>query len=247
MSALLRAELLKLRTTRTFVVLIGLAAGLSMLLAGLAAGLADRDVDDVLHEVFAADLSSIFVLILAIVGITGEWRHRTITSSLLAEPDRVRFLGAKTLAYAAAGLALSLIVSVGITLVGFTALLVRDLPTPDLADLLALYARNAGVTMLLGALGVGVGAVVRNQAVSIVAVFVVAFVVEPAFAALLPDAGQFGPLTVLPAAITNLPEQQSGYDADLLIAPGLAALAMLAWIGAWFAAGAALLQTRDVD
>ena len=93
MTALLRAELLKLRTTRTFVVLAGLAAGLSMLLAGLSAGLADENTDKIVTEVFATDLSSVFVLILAIVGITGEWRHRTITSSLLAEPDRVRFLG----------------------------------------------------------------------------------------------------------------------------------------------------------
>ena len=54
-------------------------------------------------EVFASDTSSLFILMLAIVGITGEWRHRTITSSLLAAPDRLRFLAAKTLAFAAAG------------------------------------------------------------------------------------------------------------------------------------------------
>jgi hypothetical protein len=244
-SALLRAELLKLRTTRTFVVLAGLAAGLSMLLAGLSAGLADENTDKVVTEVFATDLSSVFVLILAVVGITGEWRHRTITSSLLAEPDRVRFLGAKTLAYAAAGLVLSLLVSAAITLVGLTIVLIRDLPTPDLGELLALYARSAGVTTLLGALGVGIGAVVRNQAVAIVGIFVAAFVVEPALAALLPDAGRFGPLTVLPTAASDATD--SGYDEDLLIAPGLAVLAMLAWIGAWFAAGAALLHARDVD
>ena len=53
-----------------------------------------------LVDVFTSDTSSLFILILAIVGITGEWRHRTITSSLLAAPDRVRFLAAKTLAFA---------------------------------------------------------------------------------------------------------------------------------------------------
>jgi ABC-2 type transport system permease protein len=247
MSALLSAELLKLRTTRTFLVLAGLAAGLSMLLAGLAAGLTDRDTDKILTEVFAADLSSIFVLILAVVGITGEWRHRTITSSLLAAPDRVRFLAAKTLAYAAAGLLLSLLVALAVSIVGFTIVLIRDLPSPDLGDLLSLYARNAGVTMLLGALGVGIGAIVRNQAVAIVVVLVAAFVVEPAFVALLPDAGQFGPLTVLPTALSDTSESNSGYDPAVLIAPGYAALAMLAWIAVFFAAGAALLRARDVD
>lgn len=245
MSALLRAELLKLRTTRTFVVLAGLAAGLSMLLAGLAAGLTDKDTGNVLTDVFAADLSSVFVLILAIVGITGEWRHRTITSSLLAAPDRVRFLAAKTLAYAAAGLVLSLLVSAAITLIGFTIVLIRGLPTPDVADLLSMYARNAGVTMLLGALGVGVGAIIRNQAVAIVLVLVAAFVVEPAIVALVPDAGQFGPFTVLPTALADTGD--AGFDEDVLLAPAVAALAMLAWIGGLFAVGAALLHARDVD
>ena len=57
-------------------------------------------------------------MILAIVGITGEWRHRTITSSLLAAPDRIRFLAAKTLAFAAAGVLLSLAISISIAIVG---------------------------------------------------------------------------------------------------------------------------------
>ena len=47
--------------------------------------------------------SSLFILLLGVMGIAGEWRHRTITSSLLAAPDRLRFLAAKTLAFAAAG------------------------------------------------------------------------------------------------------------------------------------------------
>ena len=49
--------------------------------------------DEVLTDVFTADTSSLFILILAIVGITGEWRHRTITSSLLAAPDRAALPG----------------------------------------------------------------------------------------------------------------------------------------------------------
>ena len=46
-----------------------------------------------LTDVFTADTSSLFITILAIVGITGEWRHRTITSSLLAAPDRAALPG----------------------------------------------------------------------------------------------------------------------------------------------------------
>ena len=77
--------------------------------------------ESVLTDVFTADTSSLFILVLAVVGITGEWRHRTITSSLLAAPDRLRFLAAKTLAFAAAGLVLSLAISVAIAIVGIRA------------------------------------------------------------------------------------------------------------------------------
>lgn len=246
MTALLQAELVKLRTTRTFVVFVILAVGISVVLAGLVAALTEPTADSVVVDVFSSDVSSLFVLILAIIGITGEWRHRTITSALLAAPDRPRFLAAKTLAYAVAGLVLSLAVALGITVVGFAVLLVRDLPTPDVADLAELYGRNALMAMLLAALGVGIGAVVPNQPVAIVAVFVVAFVVEPALLALVPDAGHFGPLTVLPTAVTGAGDEAGFDDADL-IPPGFAVLAMLAWIGVWYAAGAALLRFRDVD
>ena len=81
-----------------------------------------------LTDVFTADTSSLFILVLAVVGITGEWRHRTIAGALLAAPDRVRFLAAKTVAFAAAGLALSLATSLTVAVVASVLLSARDLP-----------------------------------------------------------------------------------------------------------------------
>ena len=46
MSALLRAELLKLRTTRTFAALVGSALALSLLAVTLAAALTDHFTED---------------------------------------------------------------------------------------------------------------------------------------------------------------------------------------------------------
>ena len=103
MNALLRAELIKLRTTRTFVALAGVAVATSVLIAVLVALLTEPTEDSVLVDVFASDTSSFFILVLAVIGISGEWRHRTITSSLLAAPDRLRFLAAKTIAFADGG------------------------------------------------------------------------------------------------------------------------------------------------
>ena len=247
MKPLLRAELIKLGTTRTFAGLAAAAIGTSLLITVLVGLLTDPSTkDEVLVDIFASDLSALFIFMLAVVGIGGEWRHRTITSSLLAAPDRLRFLAAKTLAFAAAGAVLSVLVSVAVTIVGVAIVSARGLPMPEAGELLGQVARNPLVAMLVGALGVGLGALVRNQVVAVVGVLVLAFLVEPTVTALLPEVGRFGPFSSLPTALSGIPSEDAGLgDVDLL-APALAALAMLAWIGAAFAAGYALLRGRDV-
>ncbi|MSO41661.1 MAG: hypothetical protein EXQ70_07185 [Solirubrobacterales bacterium] len=247
MKELLHAELIKLRTTRTFVALAGVAIGLSVLIVVLWVTLTEPSEGSVVRDVFQSDTSSLFILILAVVGITGEWRHRTITSSLLAAPDRARFLAAKTLAFAAAGLLLSVAISVAITVVGFAILSFRELPTPQLGDLLELYARSAVVAALLGAFGVGIGALVRNQPVAIVGVLLLVLMIEPIVAGVAPDVGRFGPTGGLTTSIQGTDPGDAGLGGVDLLPAGLAVLAMLAWIGAAYAAGAALLRARDLE
>jgi ABC-2 type transport system permease protein len=247
MSALLKAELLKLRTTRTFVALTAVAIGTSLLIVVLVTLLSEPSEETVLTDVYASDTSSLFILILAVIGISGEWRHHTITSSLLAAPDRLRFLAAKTLAFAIAGLILSLLISISVAIVGSIILSARDLPLPDAGDVVAQWARNGLIALLLGAFGVGIGALIRNQVVAIVALLVIAFVVEPALVALVPEVARFAPLSALPTAIQDIPAEDVGLgDLDLL-APGLALLALLGWIAAAFAISGALLRRRDLE
>jgi hypothetical protein len=247
MRPLLAAELLKLRTTRTFAALTAVAVATSLLLTALISLLEEPPEESVLTEVFASDTSSLFILVLAIVGITGEWRHRTITSSLLAAPDRLRFLAAKTLAFAAAGMVLSLLISLAVAALGLAVLSARDLPTPETGELAGQIVRLALVAALSGAFGVALGALVRNQAVAIVGVLLLGFVIEPTLLALAPDVARFGPMVALPSAAADLSASDLGFDEVEFLGPGAAVAALLAWIGAGFAAGAALLHRRDVD
>lgn len=247
MKALLAAELIKLRTTRTFFALAGVAIATSLLITILVASLTEPTEDSVLVDVFTADTSSLFILVLAVVGITGEWRHRTITSSLLAATDRVRFLAAKALAFAAAGALLSLAIAVAIAVAGFAILSARGLPTPDPGELLAQVARNAGVAALLGGLGVGIGSLVRNQPVAIVGVLLMSFAIEPILFALVPSVGRYGPFVALPSAVQDLTSEGVGEGEGEFLSPGPALAGMLAWIGVLFAAGAALLRRRDLN
>jgi ABC-2 type transport system permease protein len=247
MRPLLEAELIKLRTTRTFIALAAVAIGTSLLLTGLVAAFSTPTRDSVLSEVFQSDTSGFFITILAIVGITGEWRHRTITSSLLAAPDRIRFLAAKMLGFAVAGLVLSVAISLTITIVGAVILNARDLPVPSAGDLALQIGRNALVAGLLGALGVGIGSVVRNQAVAVVAVLLVGFAVEPVLFGVASGVARFGPFIALPTAIANDDPTSNGFDPGELLSRWAAVGAMLAWIAVFFSGGAALLLERDVE
>jgi ABC-2 type transport system permease protein len=247
MKRLLRAELIKLRTTRTFYALAGVAIAISLLITILIASTEEPTQQSVLTDVFQNDASTLFIMILAIVGITGEWRHRTITSSLLAAPDRIRFLAAKTLAFAAAGMLLSLAISISVSIAGLAILEARDLPTPHLGDLLELIGRNAGVAALLGAFGVGVGSLVRNQPVAIVGILIAAFVVDPVLAQFAHDVEVFSPTGALPSAIQGISPDDVGMSKVDFLAAIPALGVMLVWIVALFGSGAALLVSRDVE
>ena len=48
-----------------------------------------------MRELFTADFTGLFILLLGVMGMAGEWRHRTITSTVLAAPDRLHLLAAK--------------------------------------------------------------------------------------------------------------------------------------------------------
>jgi len=242
MSALLRAELLKLRTTRTFVALAAVTLGLSLTVLVLRALLqADFSEDDV-RSLFYFDFSGLFIALLGIMGMAGEWRHKTITSTILAAPDRLRLLTAKTLSYAVAGAVLSLVVTVTMMVVASVILSARDEATLPLADLADPLWRNLLVAALLGAFGVGIGGVVRDQVAAIVGVMLLTLVVEPTLSIVgAQEVARFGPLNGAPGGIID----PSGSDGDLL-APGVAVLVMLGWIGLAFGATAATLRRRDL-
>jgi ABC-2 type transport system permease protein len=243
-SALLQAELLKLRTTRTFAALVGAALALSMLVLVLTTLIQDHFDERDLRDLFAGNFTGLFILLLGVMGMAGEWRHRTITSSVLAAPDRLRLLAAKVISYAVAGAVLSLIVTVAIMAVGTIILSARDKPTLDVAALLDIMWPNLVIAAYLGALGVCLGALLRNQVVAIVGVLVVSFVLEPALVGLVTDVGKFAPLRGAPSGLVGV--DFNGDDNNDLLGQVPAALVMAGWVAVLFAAAAAVLRGRDL-
>jgi ABC-type transport system involved in multi-copper enzyme maturation permease subunit len=244
MKALLQAELLKLRTTRTFVALVGAALAISLLLLVLSAVFGDFHTAIDVRRLFASDFTGVFILLLGAMGMAGEWRHRTITSTVLAAPDRLRLLAAKTLSYAVAGVAVSCAVTVTLMLVGTIILSSRGQLTIGASDLIDVLWRNLVVAGYIGAIGVCVGAIVRSQVGAIIGLLIWLLVVETALFAAVPDVAKFAPLNGAPGAVIDV--SIDGNDAVDLLSPAIGAFVMVGWVALLFAAGALLLRKRDL-
>ena len=91
------------------------AAALSLTLVVLGAVLGKQTKP---HALFTNSAITYIIVILGAIAMTGEWRHRTITGSVLAAPNRVRLLAAKAISYSVAGIALAIIVTVPTIIVG---------------------------------------------------------------------------------------------------------------------------------
>ena len=243
MSRALQAELIKVRTTRTFLALVGSAVALSLLVTVLITSIDTDFTQDDLREVFGStDTSGLFILLLGVIGMAGEWRHRTIANTVLSVPQRLQLLAAKALAYAVAGIVLSLAVNVAGIGIGSIILSARGEETLAVADILDVVWRNLLVAAYFGAIGVFVGALIRNPPVAIVVTLIVSFIVDPALLGLAYDVWKYGPLGGTPSAITQVQPDET----EDVLSLGVGLLMMAAWLGAFFAAAAATFTKRDL-
>ena len=117
MKALIRVELRKLRTTPalygTVIATVALALTsvvTTIVLAGKNGTPALGTVANVNKALQVGSVTSIAMLVLGILAIAGEYRHRTIMSAYLAEPRRGRVLVAKMVTIAGIGAVLGTVV-----------------------------------------------------------------------------------------------------------------------------------------
>ncbi len=247
MSRALASELLKLRTTRTFLALMVsaalLVAGVSILAAAI--GRWDAGVSPAEDLVGIGWFATVFALVLGLLGVTSEIRHGTITPTLLATPSRSRVVAAKVVAHLLAGFALGLVAVLANLLLVEAVLSIRGIEgDASLGDAAKWVAGMGGSAALVAALGVGFGAVVRNQVGTLVGAFAWLFVLEPLLAG-VPTIGD----AVTRFGVLGLLDALDGFDAesaDDLLAPLPAGLLLAAYAVLFALAGAALLRRRDV-
>ena len=248
MAALVRAELLKILSTRLYIWLaLGLAGLVILGVAGSAyaagqQGTAPLDTPEGVRSLFqAASSGTPFALVLGIVGMSGEWRHRTATSTFLAEPRRGRVVAAKLLAYALIGLVYAVLAIAATVVAALIALSIKNVDARVTDQGVPSVLLGAGLaTAIYGVVGVGYGALVRNQVAAIVTALVWSSVVDSLLVELVPAIGKWTP--------GGAAQSLTSYQVDgMELLPIWGGAVLLTAYGVAFAlAGVQLTVSRDI-
>jgi ABC-2 type transport system permease protein len=203
---LVRAELLKVRTTRLWIGLLigGVALDAVGVIATLAlAGTPEGDranipriatVADVQTLVWSGMVLWLFVAVLTATISTGEYRYGTAAGTYLATPSRGRVLASKIGAAIPIG-ALAGIIGGGLPLViAAVWFAVKGDALPFGAPVLIAVLEVALQCSYAAILAVCVGAAIRSQVVTILSVLGFGLVVEPLATALLPSLRRWAPI-----------------------------------------------------
>lgn len=244
MIALIRAEFLKIRTTRTVYAL--LAAMLALVAFSVVAGLGNdsfswRSIPLVDQEFLfmTGSVMWLFVLVLGIRSFTDEFRHGSIVPTLLANPGRRRVLFAKVVTVAATCVvfffaAYALALAIGLPRLASVGA-DTSVSTGAMAEMLGL---SAGTTLLWAGLGVGLGLAIRHQVAAIVGAFVWIFFIESFLEGPAPDIVKYLPVHAWIAV--------NGPAGEAVLSPLWGGVLLLAWTLTAIGAGAAMMQRRDI-
>jgi ABC-type transport system involved in multi-copper enzyme maturation permease subunit len=241
---LVRAELVKLSTTRLFLWLGLLIVALSGFVTTITVLSTDKLSLATLNQqrslVQFAAVGAIIALIVGIVQSSGEYAHGTIAHTFLVSPVRPRVMAAKLIAGAI----------VGVLVAGFAELVtwaiaaawISGKSVPFLLDsrpILDTYLGILGAGALAAVLGVGLGAVLRRQTAAIVIALVWLLVGEPVLS--IAGIQEYAPGHAI-AAVAVAGERSS----ELLgVWPGL--LVALVYGIVFAAAGAVAMERTDVS
>ena len=255
MTGLLRSEMLKIRTTAVPWVL----AGIAILLEGLqilGVFLENRNVDggyavpsttQELRNLLGVGFRSgyLMALLLGVLIVTTEFRHKTVTTSFLVTPRRTVFVIGKLVATAILGVLLGVLLLVTALAGGGLTLVARGGSFGDLARQLPAVAPGFLLVFALFAiLGAGIGSILTNQLAAIIASLGWFIVGELILVGLVHSAYRWTP-TGAGTAASNLTRDR-GADVLSLFSWWQGTLLMLAYGLGFALIGSYLLTRRDI-
>jgi len=247
-ASLSRVEVLKLRTTPAIYVSLAIIFVLSLAsvvttieLAGQNGAPALGSVANVSKTLSVSALTAMVMMVVGILLVGGEYRHRTIIGTYLAEPARGRVLAAK----------LATVCGLGAVVGAFTFGLALAVAVPLYAtkgvhhlavDIPQLWIGAVVATACYGLLGVALGALTRNTVAAIIGSIVwVQFVEVVILQNALPGLAKWLP-TGAAVALTTF-----GHASSKVLAPAAAAAVLVGWTALLAFVATRITMRRDVN
>jgi ABC-2 type transport system permease protein len=197
MNALIRAELLKLSTTRTFwgitLASLALVPG-AVTLAVLQHAHPLDSAEGVRNVMAAASSGTVVMLVIGILMTAGEFRHGTATSTFLITADRRRVVRAKLAAASLTAICLTVLSSAIALAVALPWLSARGVRVGSYSgEITAAVGAAVLAGVVSGLFGVSLGAIVRNQTAAITAALLWSQLVESLLVSFAPAVGRWLP------------------------------------------------------
>jgi ABC-type transport system involved in multi-copper enzyme maturation permease subunit len=195
----LRSELLKQRSTRTTLLLFAAMVGLVALAVALhVLTLSEQRLSGHANQLEIFQIGTragmLFAALVGALAITAEIRYGTIRPTFLVEPRRSRVFAAKLAVSALAGAIFGLLAEGLMAATAAVAFSARGIPN-DLGggDYTRILVGGAAAAALWAIIGVGAGAVVRNQVGILVGLCAWMFLVESVSEGFVPNAAKLMP------------------------------------------------------
>ncbi len=239
----LLSELRKMRSTRTN---LGLLAGMialilqSVILTGFLTKKSELvGLENQFALLSAGTSAALVAALIGVMAITSEFRHGTIRPTFVVTPQRSRVITAKVLASLLMGVLFGL-AAIGLSFgIGYAILAGRGIPLAlSTTDVVWLVLGTPVLTAAWAALGVGLGAIVRNQVFAVIGLILWAMIIDNLLRSLVPSIGGYTPSGASAAIIAD--------PTDYVLSAGAGGVLLLGYVAVVIAAGALLVGRRDV-
>lgn len=198
------------------------------------------------HALFAigAGGAGPLAAILAAIGVTGEYRHRTAAATFLATPRRSRVITAKLIAYLLAGAGYGLACDLIALAIVVPWLNHRGISVPLAGHgNLAVLAAVAASAAIFAAAGTGLGALTASQLATVTGMLVYLYVAEP----LLTHIAAFRSWAAYLPGVAADALTQASQPAVKLLSPWLGGIVFAAWAAAFTTAGTLRTVRSDIS
>ncbi|EAP99928.1 Putative ABC transport system membrane protein [Janibacter sp. HTCC2649] len=237
-----------------FAVILGFVLTIAPTQESVDAGQPTGSPLQIANSVYTAGLTIGYTLtlVIGIMQIGSEYRHKTVTSTFLSTPRRMRVMLAKVVALLGIGAVYGLISLIGSVIAGAIVLQSRGADPFPSTEVLRALALSLLVLGLWALIGLGVGILIPNQVAALLISIGVAWIIEPlaGFALSFWDFGREHIVHFLPGQATNAMVSGVSQGGDNAVQPlswWAAALVLAAYAAVMSAIGTWRTVRQDIS